>query len=211
MTGPMFQVETMSDWPYPTTVKRRVSPFTASWSATLDQLRAELVALRVSGAVALRVVGPAGSVRRDGMLRAGVRLTHPGVAVSFTSASLGALTYPCDTFLTANGAVNEAWKANVRAVALALEALRKIDRYGVAGRGEQYAGWRQIEAAPAPSRGVLHDARAFLMEVSGLPAGSPVNDLVRAARARAHPDRNNDRRALWDRVEAARAVLEKGL
>lgn len=42
----------------------------------------------------------------------------------------GHLSYPCDTFTTLQD--------NLRVIALALEALRMVDRYGVTRRGEQY-------------------------------------------------------------------------
>lgn len=48
------------------------------------------------------------------------------------------LRFPCDRF--------NHWKDNVRAIALALEALRKIERYGVK-QGAQYAGF--YKALPA--------------------------------------------------------------
>lgn len=41
------------------------------------------------------------------------------------------------------------WQINLRAIALGLEALRKLDRYGITSRGEQYTGWRAIEATPS--------------------------------------------------------------
>jgi hypothetical protein len=41
------------------------------------------------------------------------------------------------------------WRDNVRALALSLEALRRVDRYGVTSRGEQYAGWRQLPSGRA--------------------------------------------------------------
>lgn len=34
------------------------------------------------------------------------------------------------------------WRHNVRSIALGLEALRAVDRYGISRRGEQYAGFR---------------------------------------------------------------------
>lgn len=34
------------------------------------------------------------------------------------------------------------WQHNVRSIALGLEALRAVDRYGISRRGEQYAGFR---------------------------------------------------------------------
>lgn len=36
----------------------------------------------------------------------------------------------------------EFWQHNVRSIALGLEALRAVDRYGISRRGEQYAGFR---------------------------------------------------------------------
>ncbi len=43
----------------------------------------------------------------------------------------------------------EFWQHNVRSIALGLEALRAVDRYGISRRGEQYAGFR---AALTPGR-----------------------------------------------------------
>src|SRR5690606_24676973 len=70
------------------------------------------------------------------------KAAHPGVILSFDS-KVGHLSYPCDTFTS--------WQDNLRAVALALEALRKLDRYGVTKRGEQYRGFLAIEATAAPA------------------------------------------------------------
>jgi hypothetical protein len=41
------------------------------------------------------------------------------------------------------------WQDNLRAIALGLEALRKVDRYGITKNSEQYTGWKQLEAGPA--------------------------------------------------------------
>lgn len=199
-----WQIEPMPSWPYPETARRKVTPFHASWSSTLELLDREITALQVTGVVAVRVVGKPGDVRRDGMLRAGVRLDHPGVALSFTSAKFGDLTYPCDTF-TSRGR-ESCWQVNVRAIALALEALRRVDRYGVGGRGEQYAGWRAIgpgSSGQAEEFGDVFDAAGALYEL--VPGGAQMrtDELARAARAAAHPDRHGGDRRLWDRVERA--------
>jgi hypothetical protein len=56
------------------------------------------------------------------------------------------------------------WQDNLRAVALGLEALRRVERYGIAQRGEQYAGWRRADPRrcrarrKAGSRGRAPDA-----------------------------------------------------
>jgi hypothetical protein len=62
------------------------------------------------------------------------------VIVSFHSPK-GPLSFPCDTF--------DSWEDNLRAIALALEALRKVDRYGVTSNAEQYKGFAQL---PAPEK-----------------------------------------------------------
>lgn len=97
-------------------------------------------------------------LRFDGELRANAKPSHPGVIVSFESRH-GPLSYASDTFGSSrlwrgssNGVVTvPGWQNNLRAVALSLEALRKVQRYGVAGEGQQYVGWRAIEAGGGPT------------------------------------------------------------
>lgn len=93
-----WQIEPMGSWPYPETKGRKANPFRAKFDATLSLLKVELEHLKVQGAVAVRVVAAEADVRRDGMLRARAQVRHPGVAISFTSATHGALTYPADAF-----------------------------------------------------------------------------------------------------------------
>lgn len=128
-------------------------------------------------------------------LRAYARPAMPGVVVAFGSKH-GPLIYATERF-------ND-WRANLRAVAKSLEALRAVDRYGVSGAGEQYTGWAQIEAAPSTA---VRAAESVL----GLPAGDHTTDALREAhrraRAAAHPDRNGDDRTAWDQVEQAAKVL----
>lgn len=205
-----WQIEPMPHWPYPEAKQRRGSTFGASWSATLDLLDRELDMLAVRGVPALRVVASDADVRQDGMLRATARLSHPGVALSFESARHGALTYPCDTFVASGGSLSS-WQANVRAIALGLEALRKLDRYGIAGRGEQYAGWRAIESPTSrPTFASVADARQWLRDLTGSSMEFDNGVLLRRGAREAHPDRNGGDRVLWDRYDAARQLLEGG-
>lgn len=203
-----WQIEPMVSWTYPETKPRKRSPFDASWKATLDLLDRELYHLDVTGAVAVRVVGSPADVRLDGMLRASARLEHPGVAVSFHSRRHGPLSYPCDTFVTGNGPL-VSWQANVRAIALGLEALRKVERYGIASRGEQYAGWRAIESGPSAGFADRAEAVRWLRSVTDWPKdqGADPASLLRRGAAVAHPDRQDGDRALWDRYDAARQML----
>ena len=209
-----WQIEPMPAWPYPETKARRESPFSAGWDDTLALLERELDALGVRGAVAIRVVGSPTDVRRDGMLRATARLAHPGVALSFESMH-GPLTYPCDTFGAGpswhrTGKLAN-WQVNVRAIALALEALRKVNRYGVGGHGEQYRGWRQIEAAAPTSFRSADGALAWLRSYLGMPTANNVPLLLAGAerRARREAQESGDRSNL-DRAAAARVSLAGG-
>lgn len=81
-----------------------------------------------------------GDIRADGRPRADARAPlHPGVEVSFDSR-YGRLTYATDVFTD--------WRDNLRAIAKGLEALRAVDRWGVAKRGQQYAGFALLTAGP---------------------------------------------------------------
>ena len=95
-------------------------------------------------------------IRTDGLPYANARYgTNPGVIVSFDSRH-GPLRYATDAFTE--------WQDNLRAIALSLEALRAVDRYGVTRRGEQYTGWRAI-AAPAPEFATADHAEAWMRGV----------------------------------------------
>lgn len=207
-----WQIEPMPRWPYrDTSGARRSNPFRAKFDDTLRLLEDELDHLGVTGAVAVRVVASEADVRLDGMLRARAEVQHPGVAISFRSSTAGDLTYPCDRFVARwHGEVS--WQVNLRAIALGLEALRKLDRYGIAGRGEQYAGWRAIEAGPSAGFASPDEAIRWLQQVAGWSDQTrvEVGRLLRTAAAVAHPDRNDGDRTLWDRYDAARQLLEAG-
>ncbi len=140
-------------------------------------------------------------IRNDGMLYANARPARPGIILSFESKH-GPLSYPCDTF-------ND-WQANLRAIAMSLEHLRAVDRYGVTKRGEQYAGWKSL---PAPSTGPgdeirnAHDARAPLSRILGGRVGSlPLDAAIREAEMATHPDRGGHPDD-FKRVQAARVFL----
>lgn len=177
-------------------------------SDTLGILDRELRALGGREAELLVAIAPA-DFRLDGRPRTNAKQEHPGIILSFESKH-GHLSYPCDTFTT--------WQDNLRAIALALEALRKVDRYGVTKRGEQYRGFLAIEATAAPAGfATVDDALAFLGTFAGLGlaemkviAGAPGRALRRAQRD-AHPDLGGDA-ATFQHVSLAEAKLrEAGL
>lgn len=107
------------------------------------------------------------------------------------------------------------WQHNVRAIALGLEALRRVDRYGITKRGEQYAGWKALPAGTGTATHMTTDEawRVFstLLGFELTPAERGDADERRAAfrraRAAAHPDRHGGDRTAWDQVEQAAKVL----
>lgn len=194
-----LQVRPIDHWPGPMTKTshRRPGPFSASWSTTAETMERELRHLNARAGVLLIAVTEA-DIRLDGGIRANARPEHPGVIVAFDSVH-GSLKYPCDTFTD--------WKDNVRAIALGLEALRKVDRYGITVRGEQYTGFRALPAgASDPDLAV-----AILTEIAGLPPdpSDPAWDRYRKNALRsAHPDNGGDGET-FIKVQAALAYLGK--
>jgi hypothetical protein len=147
-----------------------------------------------------------GSIRRDGMLYANAKVNSPGVKVSFDSRH-GPLTYAADQYRT--------WQANVRAIALALEALRAVDRYGVTHSGEQYRGWSAITATAAETSMTVDEARRVLADAAGLqPADLSTTDAInrayKAAARKTHPDAGGNA-DVFRLIGAARDVLLGGL
>lgn len=171
----------------------RRSTFKASWTQTRDRLFLELDQLGARNVVLQLAVTDA-QLRLDGGIRANAQVTDPAARLLFDSRE-GSLGYACDRFLT--------WHENVRAIALGLEALRKIDRYGI-GAGQQYKGYREIEGAPAAMS--VAEAEKLLQSMGGGPI-APYAKLLRRARAAAHPDRWGGNRTHWDRAEQAARVL----
>lgn len=149
--------------------RHRTNPFTAPWSTTLGLLERELRHLRASEVV-VELALREDEIRLDGWPRSTARPGHPGVIVSFDSRH-GPLRYGTDAF--------PHWQANLRAITLGLEALRRVDRYGIGKRGEQYVGWR---ALPAGITDLAERGHRLIDEAGG----------ISAALKRHHPDHGGD-------------------
>lgn len=134
--------------------ERRRSQFSAKYSATLELLERELNFLDAENVI-VEADCDASQIRLDGCFRAGAKLRGPGIILSF-DCKHGPVRYPCDKFLN--------WDCNLRAIALSLEALRSVDRYGVTRRGEQYQGWAKIEDKTRTGGFTKSDAAAWLVQ-----------------------------------------------
>lgn len=202
-----MKVGPIREWPGDLIGERRDAPFRASLSSTLQMLDREiwnLVDTRAQqDSAELLLAIPAGAFRLDGRPRADARAEHPGVIFSIDSR-YGHVSYPCDTFTT--------WQDNLRAIALALEALRKVDRYGVTKRGEQYRGFLALEATAMPA-GFANAAEAerFLAQIA-MPGEDfsvfQLSTILRRAQRSAHPDHGGDA-VVFQRVMLAEAKLRQ--
>ena len=195
------------------TQPRRGSQFTATWSSTLDLLEHEVYSLQRVGMAdpVLMMDITEADLRLDGQVRANARPATNAVALSFDSIR-GPLTFRCDRYEgTPYGNKMKVWQHNVRAIALSLEALRSVDRYGATSTGEQYAGWRQLPAPEPRQQSVtgVTEARRYLRLQFGdqVPYSATDRDLVRVARRESHPDRPGGSRVVWDRVEECARLL----
>ena len=148
----------------------------------------------------------ASEIRRDGLPRSDARVRGPGIMVSFESKH-GPVRFPCDTF--------NSWQDNGRAIALAMQALQAVDRYGVTQRGEQYRGWTALPASVDDRPLSRQEAARILSAESGLPPENAAVMLVdatvcaatiREALKATHPDGGGSADA-FHRVQRARKAL----
>jgi len=189
-------------WPGTPTARQRNSPFKANWGDTLDLLEREIK--QVSGRdVALAIGVTDRDIRNDGGVRSDARIRNSSVILSFKKDA-DRLSFPCDKF--------NFWQDNVRAIVLALEALRKVDRYGVQS-GKQYQGFKALPGAGGTTERMSVDAAAQIIRTHSDKAtedilAGPISaqTAVRIARSRTHPDRQPDR-TMWDDVNQAAGVL----
>jgi len=213
-----LSVGPLREWPGRRTpdAQRRRSPFTragsvsyqrveVSLSDTLVLLDRELESFGrgVARSAVLLVAIPPEQFRLDGRPRASAKAEHPGVVLSFDAPNVGNLSFPCDQFTT--------WTANLRAIALSLEALRKVDRYGVTRHGEQFRGFLAIESGRAMPAGFasVNEVDTWLHEVS--PGSySTIAEHLRLAKRDHHPDLGGDDDTFARVMDAERYLRQAG-
>lgn len=190
----------LAGWSDPVTDPRRSHSFSSGWTDTVHALLYEVE--RLGGdRVVLQVQADDRAMRRDGGIRADARVRDDGVVVSFDSR-YGPLRYACDTFTAAWSWQLPGWQANVRAIALGLEALRKVARYGIGQRGEQYTGWAALTAGAPTKITSSMDAATIIAKASDDPHLGGFEVLqqwaeygpryYRAAARASHPDHGGD-------------------
>lgn len=199
-------------WPGVNDGKRVLTPrrpkalFKAGWGSTIVELKRECVLLKARD-ITLGIDIRAGDIRQDGGVRADARIANSDVVLSLISKDQR-LVFPCDAF--------DWWQDNVRAIALAMGDLRRVDRYRV-NAGRQYEGFRAIGAGappPPPSQLTREAAAAILEKWSELPAvtlefdAQTLKVAARLARNKAHPDKGGTATD-FEEVQKAIEVLER--
>lgn len=198
----------IQSWPGDLTKYRTESRFKASWSSTLDMLDRELYHLSAKNTV-LQLAMREGDFGLDGAPKANARSEHPGVILSLDSP-YGPLSYPCDRFTN--------WQDNLRAIVLALEALRKVDRYGVTKNGEQYKGWKQLDGRPMTAPMDRSKAAEYLANaadpnvripglVTALFDGRMIEATYKTAAKNLHPDTGGTTED-FQRLQEAKRLLD---
>jgi hypothetical protein len=216
----------LTAWPGEPTKERKNAAFRSAYLKTLDLLETELKAIKARSIV-IEAFYTLEQIRNDGWPRANQNPSHPGVILGFKKpdgpviyreqkpfVNIVPLSFPCDTYYHI--------EHNIHAIALSLQALRAVDRYGVTKRAEQYAGWKRIEAPKATGFkfNTAEDAAAFIVNSSD-PASVP-NDVRREAIANAtwrqevyrraarrlHPDSATGDHELFVKLQQANAMLE---
>lgn len=185
------------------------SPFSASWTATIELLADELRHLDAKR-IAVELALTEGDLRIDGLPRANARLSSDAVRIAFDS-KYGPLMYETGRFTGAywRGSML-GWQVNLRAIALGLEALRKVDRYGITKRGEQYTGWKALPASTDPADAIqtAEQAKAVLFAAADVitPSALTTEEIARIAVKRTHPDTGGDKTE-FRKVQRAREIL----
>lgn len=192
----------LAQWSGPRTQGRKSGTFRADWVSTLDMLEYELGRLRAKDIV-IQLEDPEAikGIRNDGSYRIVSKSyfsSKAGVILTFESAK-GNISMPCDRY--------EDWKDNLRGIALSLQALRAVDRYGVTRGNEQYRGWTQI----GNGNGKMDRASAIRLieNLTGGPVLPSANlaEICRRLKIAHHPDREGGSHETFVAIGQAEEVL----
>lgn len=193
----------MGKWPEKTPLGDERSKFKLAYNRILDKLEYETGKLNATD-IFLEAGLHLGQIRNDGWPHSASNPIHAGVILYFKSKD-GDLRFPCGTY--------DKWTDNLYAIALTLENLRAIDRYGVTLGHQQYLGFKSL-AAPAQT---IEDHATFLAEQSGtdvyateiIKDHNAYRQVYRNCARKLHPDSPGSNAGLWDKLQAAKAMLDQ--
>lgn len=191
--------EPLLDWPHPQTRHER-SQFSVRWPQTRDLLLREADHLGAT-LIVVELDLTRADLRQDGEIRANARLGSGKVRISLDTKH-GPMRFACDRY----HAGTFSWQANARAIALTMEALRTVDRYGAVHTAEQYQGFLTIEAKPGDFANA-DEALHWVRREAGAEAQTATpRAAYRAAARKLHPDVGGDP-GTWERLDRARQLM----
>lgn len=198
-----YRIEAIDEDEYPKALKtdQAYSPFDSTFTSTMETLGRECRHLSYRPeSLTIKTFHRPYDVLKSGKLRAEVKKPlYPAVIVWFEvwDGKLRRyipMQFECDTF-------ND-WKSNLRAIALGMEALRKVDRYGISSRGAEdahHAGYKQLPPKIELGTGMsVEEAAMLLSRYVMRPYEEIMNvqsafDSARMAAARQeHPDKGGE-------------------
>lgn len=196
-------------WPGAPTSDPERSRFDSSLRSTCTLLAREL---RMVGAreITLEMDVQPSMIRNDGLPYANAKVRREGLILTFRTRHGHTPSFAADQYTT--------WQDNLRAIALTLEALRAVERWGAVKGGGQYAGLALPGEGQSTSTMSAHDAAAVLLregDGGGLQEPRDVVEdfdtagrLFRAAVRRTHPDALGHESSRFHEVMEARRRLE---
>jgi hypothetical protein len=211
-----IKIKPIQKWIGPETKDPGYSRFRKTYSDTKKILEYELYKLdAIDSSVQLEMFIHPDDLRRDGELRANCRPYKQGVVLSFTRVKgrfldkaantwknkLQTLSYPCDTY-------ND-WQENLRAIALSLENLRAVARYGVFKYEEMVS---RLSLPEANGKSDPQTAAEFISKYCDYPPHSLADikfreKAYRQAAMKTHPDGGGSHE-LFIEFQEAKKVLE---
>lgn len=181
----------------------RRSQFKTQYNKTLDLLEYELGKLNAKNVI-IEAGFRLNQIRNDGWPYGGQKPEHPGVVLYFKNGE-GDMQFPCGTY--------QKFENNIYAIALTLENLRAIDRYGVTLGHEQYRGFMALPVAPK-EWSVEQAADFIASHVAEFPAPIVIKNpesyrkAYRAAAAKLYPHTPAGNEG-WHQLSQARTILDK--
>jgi hypothetical protein len=196
----------------PQGIRRESAQFKSTEKQTMDLLEREIASL---GPVkdadpVLQVDVDTSALLLRGGLRSSARPTTPTVALTVQTAKRGTLTFIASRYTR--------YEDNLRAIALTLEALRAVNRWGATESDEQYRGFEALP--PASGFSTLEDAAWFIIDSAGWDHDDSIDPVMvlrmkptmesayRAASKRLHPDTDAGSDEGFKKLTAAREMLE---
>jgi hypothetical protein len=205
----------MKEWPANVKLERLRSPFKAEHGPTLSLIEREIRMIDGRDGV-IELALHEKQFTREGLPYRDATPEHPGIIVRTRKPVINPrgqrdmvpLYFPAGRY--------SKWQHNLRAVALAMEALRMIDRYGVTQNSQQYLGFGKYLPGPTHEGVMTVDAAARFIGNEGGPV--PFESIIRSvdtyrasykrAAAQLHPDKGGDP-VQWEKLQAAKTLLDE--